>query len=234
MGCAVISVLLTFFFLPETHHPPIPHEILKAERGRKFVPYIFNPLSILGLFRWPNICAIAFVSSCVLLETYCFIVPLATAFKEVYGITNVALSGCLYIANGGGNIIGARIAGPWCDAVVKRYLKKRGYRRPEDRLKASLLGLGFLMPASSCEWIQSGRCEREAGELRRCSGVRMAPPVRGGRCGSTSDLHNHQRSCTNDGLDSLEHVVRTTARRRLLAILTSPVRSTRTSREARR
>lgn len=28
-----------------------------------------------------------------------------------YGITDVAVAGCLYIANGGGNFIGARISG---------------------------------------------------------------------------------------------------------------------------
>lgn len=31
--------------------------------------------------------------------------------RTQYGITNVAVAGCLYIANGGGNFVGARIGG---------------------------------------------------------------------------------------------------------------------------
>ena len=90
-GCGVLSFLLVFFFLPETSHPPLPHDTIRAERGKKFVFYYFNPLTSLGLFRWWNIVLVvstrlavrragihltsqAFTSSCVMLETYCFVV----------------------------------------------------------------------------------------------------------------------------------------------------------------
>jgi hypothetical protein len=52
---AAVSVALVAFFLPETSHGPLPHQILCEERGKKFVPYVFNPLTSLGLLRWPNI-----------------------------------------------------------------------------------------------------------------------------------------------------------------------------------
>jgi len=54
-GCGVVSFLLCYFFLPETSHPPLPHDTLKEERGKKFVIYWFNPFTSLGLFRWWNI-----------------------------------------------------------------------------------------------------------------------------------------------------------------------------------
>lgn len=85
-GTASLALLLTFLLLPETHHRPLPHTILKEERGKKFVPYIFNPFTSLGLFRWPNICCIVsasttayltiqtFVSSCVMFQVYCLLV----------------------------------------------------------------------------------------------------------------------------------------------------------------
>ncbi|ORY35815.1 major facilitator superfamily domain-containing protein [Naematelia encephala] len=169
-GAGALSVLLTFFLLPETSHPPIPHNVLCEERGKKFVPYIFNPLSILGLFRWPNLCCVTFISACVMLETYCFIVS-RNAFRagnqDRYHITNVAVAGCLYIANGGGNFIGTRIGGPWADFMVKKYIKKRGYRRPEDRLRASLVGCGIIMPVSCLAY----------GWLVRSGAGGMAPPI---------------------------------------------------------
>ena len=57
-GVGCLALALTFFFLPETSHPPLPHTLLKEEQGKKFVVYYFNPLTSLGLFRWPNICMV--------------------------------------------------------------------------------------------------------------------------------------------------------------------------------
>lgn len=34
------------------------------------------------------------------------------------------------------------------DATVKRFIRKRGYRRPEDRLKGAILGVGLILPLS--------------------------------------------------------------------------------------
>ena len=41
------------------------------------------------------------------------------------------------------------------DRTVRRYIAKRGYRRPEDRLRAALLGSGVIMPLSCCERLPS-------------------------------------------------------------------------------
>ncbi|WVQ86011.1 hypothetical protein IAT38_008179 [Cryptococcus sp. DSM 104549] len=159
-GCGALSVLLTFFFLPETAHPPLPHDILKKERGKKFVWFTCNPLRSLGLVRWPNIAAACFISSCGMVVTYCFLVPLSTVFKERYGINNAALGGLLYIVNGAGNIIGSRFVGPYADRVTKKAMEKRGYRRPEDRLRAAIWGMAVIMPVSCLVYgwvLQSGK-----------------------------------------------------------------------------
>jgi MFS family permease len=57
-GAGALSVILTFFFLPETSQRPLPHDKFKEETGKKFVPYWFNPFTSLGLFAWPNVVAI--------------------------------------------------------------------------------------------------------------------------------------------------------------------------------
>ncbi|WVR08471.1 hypothetical protein IAU60_005526 [Kwoniella sp. DSM 27419] len=147
-GMGALSVVLTFVFLPETSHPPLPHETLKKEKGKKFVWYWCNPFRSLALLLWPNILLITLVSSCGMVNTYVMLVPLSAVFKDRYNINNLALSGCLYLSNGAGNILGSRIAGPMADKTVKKWIEKRGYRRPEDRLRAAYFGMGILMPAS--------------------------------------------------------------------------------------
>lgn len=39
------------------------------------------------------------------------------------------------------------------DATVRRYIQRRGHRRPEDRLRASIFGLGILLPVSCREFL---------------------------------------------------------------------------------
>lgn len=104
----------------------------------------------------------AFHSFCIC-ELISHFVRSAHLQKDKYGVHNVAVAGALYIANGGGNIIGGRLAGrrlediltarpadniAYCDYVVRRYIDKRGFRRPEDRLRAAVLASGVLMPLS--------------------------------------------------------------------------------------
>ncbi|WWC65403.1 uncharacterized protein I303_108021 [Kwoniella dejecticola CBS 10117] len=148
-GMGALSVFAVFFFLPETSHPPLPHDTLKKEQNKKFVWFFCNPLSSLGLLRWPNILLATFISSVAMIDTYVLLVPLSSVFKDRYKIQNLAIVGCLYLASGAGNILGSKLIGPWADKVVVRQLAKRGYRRPEDRLKAGYLGAFILMPLSS-------------------------------------------------------------------------------------
>ncbi|OCF33611.1 dityrosine transporter [Kwoniella heveanensis BCC8398] len=147
-GCGALSVFLVYFFLPETSHPPLPHDVLKQEKGQKFVVYFCNPFKSIALVRWPNIAIACFISSCGMIDTYCVLVPLSTVFRDRYHITNLALGGTLYLISGAGNIIGSKFIGPLADKTVKRYIEKRGYRRPEDRLRCAFFGLGVLMPVS--------------------------------------------------------------------------------------
>ncbi|WVF68151.1 hypothetical protein IAT40_002914 [Kwoniella sp. CBS 6097] len=147
-GCGALSVFLVYFFLPETSHPPLPHDVLKREKGRKFVVYFCNPFKSIALVRWPNIAIACFISSCGMIDTYCVLVPLSSVFRERYNINNLALGGTLYLISGAGNIIGSKVIGPLADKTVKKYIEKRGYRRPEDRLRCAFFGLGVLMPIS--------------------------------------------------------------------------------------
>ncbi|GMK54479.1 hypothetical protein CspeluHIS016_0110650 [Cutaneotrichosporon spelunceum] len=147
-AASALSVGLTFMFLPETSHPPLPHDRIKAERGVKFVPYWFNPIRSVLLMRYPNIVLATFTSCLIMVELYCIMIPLATVFKTRYDLANVALAGCIYLGHGAGTLLGARIIGRYADGIVRKWIEKRGYRKPEDRLRAALVGTALILPLS--------------------------------------------------------------------------------------
>ncbi|CDZ98104.1 Synaptic vesicle transporter SVOP and related transporters (major facilitator superfamily) [Phaffia rhodozyma] len=158
-GAGGAALVLIFFFLPETWHGPTPHMLAKQRTGKKFVMYWFNPVRSVGLLRFTNILFISLNSSLVLLTTYVLVVPITSTMQPRYGITNAAIVGLLYLPQGVGNIIGSRIGGLYADKVVRKYIDKRGYRRPEDRLYSTLLGGGIILPVSliGAGWtIQTG------------------------------------------------------------------------------
>lgn len=73
-----------------------------------------------------------------------------------YNITNAALLGCFYLAQGLGNISVARVTGRYADWTLARWLKRRhGVYVAEDRLRATLIGAGGILPASvlTLGWI---------------------------------------------------------------------------------
>ncbi|EIN13032.1 MFS general substrate transporter [Punctularia strigosozonata HHB-11173 SS5] len=118
-------------------------------RWRRRVAWVWvDPLRPVRLLRYPNVLAISLNSSFVLLTTYCVVVPLTYTLGPRYGITNDAILGTLFLAQGGGNMIGSRIAGHISDRTVRLWTDKRGKRIPEDRLRASLLSGAIIVPGS--------------------------------------------------------------------------------------
>ncbi|GJJ08853.1 hypothetical protein Clacol_003073 [Clathrus columnatus] len=65
-----------------------------------------------------------------------------------FGITNEAILGTFYLAPGAGNIVGSRLSGYVSDATIKRWIAKRAHFVPEDRLRATLISGGILVPCS--------------------------------------------------------------------------------------
>lgn len=148
-GCSVLAIVLVLFFLPETSHPPLPHHRLQAETGKRFVWYWFNPVKSLAMLKYYNLITTTVASSMIMIMIYCTLVPLGTIFHDRYNITNAAVSGCIYLASGGGTLVASRLIGPYADTTVKKWIARRGYRRPEDRLRASLLGTAVVAPCTA-------------------------------------------------------------------------------------
>lgn len=79
---------------------------------------------------------------------YSLLTPVRYVLNPRFNLTTPLQSGLLYIAPGTGYAIGSIIGGRWADFTVTSWIRKRGTRLPEDRLRSSLPFLGVLLPVS--------------------------------------------------------------------------------------
>ncbi|GAA5862821.1 hypothetical protein JCM3774_006655 [Rhodotorula dairenensis] len=106
-----------------------------------------NPLAPIRLLLHPNILAMSLNSSFTLMSTYTILVPLSQTVAPRYNIHNSAILGCFYLAQGVGNAVASRYTGRYADWMLKHWLRRRqGVYVPEDRLYASLIGGGCILP----------------------------------------------------------------------------------------
>ncbi|KXT17287.1 hypothetical protein AC579_517 [Pseudocercospora musae] len=163
---AGLSSVLIVVFLPETIHRKRSDELEtlpKKERAKKLWTWI-NPARIVILFRYPNLFIIAIASSSLVWNMYSLLTPIRYVLNPRFGLSSPLQSGLFYIAPGCGYLTGTFFGGRWADAVVKRYIKKRGgVRIAEDRLHSCLPAMGIVIPA--CMIIYGWSIEKEVGGI---------------------------------------------------------------------
>jgi hypothetical protein len=49
---------------------------------------------------------------------------------------------------GCGYLLGTFMGGRWADHTVKKWIRKRGERVPEDRLRSGIISMGIVIPGS--------------------------------------------------------------------------------------
>lgn len=150
-GMGTVCFLLMLFVLPETSHTRGIDKARKAlgpHAKDKFIWVWINPLKPLDLLKQKSVLAISLTSSFVLLANYSLLVPLTFTLGPRFGVTNEALLGTFYLAPGAGNIVGSRLSGLISDATLKRWIAKREHYVPEDRLRATFIFGGIVVPTS--------------------------------------------------------------------------------------
>ncbi|KAK0455358.1 MFS general substrate transporter [Desarmillaria tabescens] len=147
-----LTFVLMLFFLPETSHPGTrgidkTHENVESAPKRWTWVWL-NPLAPLALLRSPLLMLMTFVGAAISIAYYALFVPIAYTIGAKYNITNEFIIGACILPGGIGNIIGAPLAGRLSDRVVIASRKKYGINswRPEERLKAALVGALILVP----------------------------------------------------------------------------------------
>jgi MFS family permease len=92
---------------------------------------------------------------------YSLLTPIRYVLNPRFNLTTPIQSGLFYLAPGCGYILGTFFGGRWADHVVKKYIKIRGVRVPEDRLRSALPFMGVAVP--SCMLIYGWSVEKRFG-----------------------------------------------------------------------
>ncbi|KAH6894585.1 putative MFS transporter [Thelonectria olida] len=164
-GLCVVATALVTFLLPETIHEMKP---LSTEGGAvNFVfelGHLVNPMMVLRpLFTYPNLWITALAVSSLIWNQYSLLTPIRHVLNPRFNLTSPIQSALFYLAPGSGYLIGSFFGGRWSDYMVARYIKKRGRRVPEDRLKAAVLVMIFVVP--TCMILYGWGVEKKLGGI---------------------------------------------------------------------
>lgn len=166
-GVGAIIFLAGFFLLPETclktKHQEILEEVRKTDPNRKFVFVYFNPLRIITALKYPTLLIDGFIVMTLVYNMYMLLTPIRYVMNPRFNLTKPVYSGLFYLAPGCGYLVGSFLGGRWADLVVKKWIKKRGRRVPEDRLRQVMFSLTILYPG--CILIYGWSIEKELGGI---------------------------------------------------------------------
>ncbi|KAI5890975.1 MFS general substrate transporter [Schizophyllum commune H4-8] len=150
---AFATFIFVYFYLSETKHPQtkeIEKERLRAQgAGRKPPSFVFlNPVGPMKLLASPPMLLSTIAGYTALISDFVLLIPIAYTIGKRYHLGgNEFLIGLCFIPMGMGNFIGAPLAGKFSDRMVIKWRERRnGVWYPEDRLRATTPGLGYLIP----------------------------------------------------------------------------------------
>lgn len=161
-----LATLLVIFYLPET----IPakkieelKELPRVERARRIVHWT-SPFRVGKiLFAYPNLLLVGLASGSLVWNMYSLLTPIRYVLNPRFQLTSPIQSGLFYIAPGCGYLLGTFGGGRWADYIVKKHIKKKGRRVPEDRLRSCYPFIGVVMPA--CMLIYGWSVDKAVGGI---------------------------------------------------------------------
>lgn len=94
---------------------------------------------------------------------YSLLTPIRYVLNPRFELTSPLQSGLFYIAPGCGYLLGTFFGGRFADHVVKKYIRIRGERIAEDRLRSCLVFMGVIIPA--CMVVYGWSVEKRKGGI---------------------------------------------------------------------
>ncbi|KAI1862635.1 uncharacterized protein JN550_010160 [Neoarthrinium moseri] len=145
-GLAGIAAVGTFFLLPETiYHKKIDDLVgYSGKEKGKILWSMINPWRVIRLYEYPNLLLAGLASSALLWNMYSILAAIRYVLNPRFNLTTPLQGGLFYLAPGVGYLLGTFFGGRYADIVVRKYIKKRGMRIPEDRLYSSLPFMSFI------------------------------------------------------------------------------------------
>ncbi|KAF7908582.1 uncharacterized protein EAF01_004337 [Botrytis porri] len=145
-ACAVIGA---YFLLPETIHRMKKDELVGMSWKKKagVLWGMLNPWRVIKLYKYPNLIMVALASSSLVWNMYSLLTPIRYVLNPRFHLTTPIQSGLFYLAPGFGYIFGTFFGGRYSDYITNKYIRIRGSRVPEDRLRSALPFMGIVIPA---------------------------------------------------------------------------------------
>lgn len=94
---------------------------------------------------------------------YSLLTPIRYVLNPRFNLSTPLQGSLFYIAPGCGYLLGTFFGGRYADYVVKKYIRIRGHRESEDRLRSCLWFLGGVIPA--CMLIYGWSVEKKVGGI---------------------------------------------------------------------
>ncbi len=162
-GLGVLDLILATLFLPETGRNIVSVQI-KKETGKKRVYWInYNPFRVILAFKYKNLILAGIVSCSLHYNMYSLLTPIRYVVDPRFNLEDPVYGGLFYLAPGCGYIVGSFFGGRFADYYVKKYIKIRGKRVPEDRLRSMPIAYGFFIPVTIL--IYGWTLEKEKGGM---------------------------------------------------------------------
>ncbi|KAF5012013.1 hypothetical protein FDECE_1908 [Fusarium decemcellulare] len=150
-GLAGFGLLQAIFVLHETLQQ-LRYKELRGKGFRHGLANLWewsNPWTVFKLFRQKNLLCVNLASASTAWNMYSLLTPIRFVLNPRLNLTTPLQSGLLYLVPGAGYLIGTQVGGRLVDHVVKSWIRRRGFRLQEDRLRSSILTLGILLPGST-------------------------------------------------------------------------------------
>ncbi|KAK7035985.1 MFS general substrate transporter [Favolaschia claudopus] len=157
-----LATILVCFFQQETIHRKRSEELLGLPvlKKARLLWQWTNPIRVFKLYRYPNF---AVASAMLVWTQYSILTPIRYIINPRFGLKTPIQSALFYLAPGLGSLAGTFVGGRWADHTVKQWMRIRGTRVPEDRLRSCLPFLGALVPGSIL--IYGWSIEKRAGGI---------------------------------------------------------------------
>lgn len=120
----------------------------QKETGKKFKIF---PINITRAFKVTTCLPVIMTSipACAFMyNLFALLTPINYVISKSLGIDSVVLSSLFYLAPGVAFMLGSTFGGRLSDFFVKYYIKKRGKRIPEDRIRSGIFFFAFSCPVS--------------------------------------------------------------------------------------
>lgn len=146
-----LGTVLLVCFLPET----IPEKKLallcelpsSIDRFQQLLAWMSPWRVLVLLISYPNLLITGLASSALIWNMYSLLTPIRYVLNPRFQLTSPMQSGLFFIAPGCGYLAGSPFGGRWADHTVKKWIRKKGRRDAEDRLRSCHFFLGAVLPA---------------------------------------------------------------------------------------